>query len=250
MLISLCIFIFIFSIKGQIQISRSSDNLSTLVWNHHPYHRPPPHTLLLGVGWKFLVWLFCKNKEAYYFLTILLSFIHFSGDRRHTPSVKWCIVCSVFVFFYQGFLSRTLMTHRTAGEGRDHLLFHFTTSIYLRTFRHLFATLHVRLLSLIFNRTTSIYQTATRWDLPPYRITIWLIDDLMLIFLYFLDDLIPGFCYSNLTQQTGELELASTTTLVLQANQLIKCISHPGVCHLPSVLVILCWGNKKIVFFH
>ena len=29
----------------------------------------------------------------------------------------------------------------------------------------------------IFNRTACIYQAATRWDLPPYRITIWLIDD-------------------------------------------------------------------------
>ena len=115
MLISLCIFIF--SIKGQVQISRSSDNLSILVWNHHPHHRPPPHTLPLGVGWKFLVWLFCKNKEVYHFLTILLSFIHLSGDRRYTPSVKWCIVCFAFVFFYQGFLSRTLMTPGKQGKG-------------------------------------------------------------------------------------------------------------------------------------
>ena len=46
-----------------------------------------------------------------------------------------------FFFFYQGFLSRTLTTHRTAGEGRGPFsipLFHS------RTFRHLCATLHVR----------------------------------------------------------------------------------------------------------
>ena len=36
-----------------------------------------------------------------------------------------------------------------------------------------------------------------------------------------------GFCYSNLRRETGGLELASTITLVLQANRLIKYTSHP-----------------------
>ena len=69
----------------------------------------------------------------------------------------------LFLFFYQGFLSRTLTTHRTAGEGRGHL----------------FSTLHVIWLSHIFNLIACNYQTATWWDLPPYRITI-LIDWLMI----------------------------------------------------------------------
>ena len=38
----------------------------------------------------------------------------------------------------------------------------------------------------------------------------------MLIFVYLLDDLILGFCYSNLTQDTGGLELSSTITLILR----------------------------------
>ena len=33
-----------------------------------------------------------------------------------------------FFFFYQGFLSRTPTTHRTAGEGRGPFLFHSTAS--------------------------------------------------------------------------------------------------------------------------
>ena len=70
------------------------------------------------------------------------------------------------------------------GKWGDHLLFHSTTSTCSRTFRHLFATLHVRWLSHIFNHTTCIYQTATWWDLPPYQITIWLIDDVTLVFLF------------------------------------------------------------------
>ena len=36
--------------------------------------------------------------------------------------------------------------------------------------------LHVRWLSRIFNRNACVYQTATRWVFPPYRITIWVID--------------------------------------------------------------------------
>ena len=35
------------------------------------------------------------------------------------------------------------------------------------------------------------------------------------------------FCYSNLTPETGGFELTSTITLVLQANRLTKCASHP-----------------------
>ena len=84
----------------------------------------------------------------------------------------------------------------------------------------------MRWLSHIFNRNACAYQTATQWDLPPYCITIeWLIDDAM--FVYLLDELILGFCYSDLTLETGGFELASTITLVLQADQLTKCDSHP-----------------------
>ena len=40
-------------------------------------------------------------------------------------------------FFYQGFLSRTLTTHRTAGEGRERsfiLLYHFHLLTNIQTF--------------------------------------------------------------------------------------------------------------------
>ena len=79
------------------------------------------------------------------------------------------------------------------GKGGYHLFFHWTTSTRSQTFRHLFTTLHVRWLSHIFNRTACICQTATQWDLLPYRITIWVIDDVMLIFVCLLVDLILGF---------------------------------------------------------
>ena len=67
-------------------------------------------------------------------------------------------------------------------KGGDHPLYHSTTSTCSQTLRHLFATLHVRWLSLIFSRNACVYQNANRWDLPPYRIPIWVIDDVTLVF--------------------------------------------------------------------
>ena len=49
------------------------------------------------------------------------------------------------------------------------------------------------------------------------------IDDAMFVCL--LDELILGFCYIDLTLETGGFELTSTITLALQANQLTKCAS-------------------------
>ena len=112
-------------------------------------------------------------------------------------------------------------------QGGDHLLFHSTTSTHSRTLRHIFATLHVRWLShIFFNRTACIYQTATRWDLPIYRITTWLFDNVMLISVCLLEDLLLGFCHSNLRWETGELERTSIITLALQVNRLTQCASH------------------------
>ena len=34
-------------------------------------------------------------------------------------------------------------------------------------------------------------------------------------------------CYNNLRRETGGFEIASTITLVLQADRLTKCASHP-----------------------
>ena len=56
----------------------------------------------------------------------------------------------------------------------------------------------------------------------------WFIDDPM--FDCLLDNLILGFCYGNLTWETGRFELTSTITLVLQVNQLTKCASDPILC--------------------
>ena len=97
--------------------------------------------------------------------------IVFFAENIQVTDSKLCIF-----FFLSGFSSQALTFTGQQGKGGDHILFHATTSTRPGTLRHLFETLHVRGLSRIFNRNACVYQTATRWDLPPYRITIWVID--------------------------------------------------------------------------
>ena len=130
---------------------------------------------------------------------------------------------SFVIFFFLSGFSFTDTDNSQDSRGREGtILFHSTTSTHSRTSRNLFATLHVKWLSHIFNRNACIYQAATRWDLPTYRITIWLIDDVIVIFVCLLVELILGFCYSYMTWETGGLELVSTIILALQANRLTK----------------------------
>ena len=129
---------------------------------------------------------------------------------------------TVSFFFYQGFLHRRWRFTGQQGRGEDHLLFRSTTSTRSRKLRYLFATLHVRWLSRIFNRNACVYQTATRRDLPAYRITIWVID-WWYSFCLFTWQIDTKFLLQPLDMETGGFELASTITLVLQANRLTKC---------------------------
>ena len=113
-----------------------------------------------------------------------------SSHCKHPPSNRWNLSELAFIlllwnhvksfsgaifFLLLGFLHRHWRFTGQQGKGGDHLLFLSTTSTRSRTLRHLFATLHVRWLSCIFNRNAYVYQTANQWDLPPYRITIWVI---------------------------------------------------------------------------
>ena len=97
----------------------------------------------------------------------IVTFLYIIINRKH--------VSTKFIYIY--FFSIRVFFHRhwrftwQKGKGGDHLLFYSTTSARSRTFTHLFATLHVRWLSGIFNRNACIHQTATRSDLPPCWIT-------------------------------------------------------------------------------
>ena len=60
----------------------------------------------------------------------------------------------------------------------------------------------------------SYYQAVTGWGIPPYQITIWLIDDAMLIFIVY-----RMIWFKVLLQwfdlETSGLKLSSTITIVL-----------------------------------
>ena len=135
----------------------------------------------------------------------------------------------IYIYLYQGFLSRTLTTHRTAGErrGPSFIPLHSTISIRPQTLRHLFASLHVRWLSHIFNRNACVYQTATWWDLPPYRITIWLIDDVMLIFVCLHADLILSFVRAISYEKPVDLNSHRLSSLYYKPTDLPSVLISP-----------------------
>ena len=75
-------------------------------------------------------------------------------------------------------------------KGEDHFLFHSTTFTRSQTFRHLFATMHVRWLSHIFNRNPSNYQEATRWNfttLSNYHLIDWWCKVCFILFTWWFD---------------------------------------------------------------
>ena len=129
-------------------------------------------------------------------------------------------------FFYQDFLHRHWDSQDSSG--REAIIFfsilplpaaHEHWDIYLQLC--IWDDYHVFLMAtLVFTRLLldEIYHLI---ELP----FEWLIDDAMFVCL--LDELILGFCYSDLTLETDGFELASTIALVLQANRLTRCAIHP-----------------------
>ena len=148
-----------------------------------------------------------SSKNVPLFLLNFQSIQPFKSQTQLSKKINSFFI-SIRVFFH----GHWRLTGRQ-GKGKDHLLFHSTTSsrsqrlrhlfvlfhsttfTHSQTFRHLFATLHVRWLSHVFNSNACFYQTAPRWVLPLYRITISLIDDVILFFVCLLDDLILGFLW-------------------------------------------------------
>ena len=57
------------------------------------------------------------------------------------------------------------------------------------------------------------------------------------------------FCYSHMTSETGGLELASTIILVLQANRLTKCASHPELVNVNVYIKIKAFKNIIMQIF-
>ena len=159
-----------------------------------------------------MLWLsvFSRKNSAYYTVTIAFYWL--------------CVCCfSIRVFFKDTDDSQD-------SKGREGSMFYSTLplppahehwEIYLQLCT--WDDYHVFLIAtLVFTRLLldEIYHLI---ELP----FEWLIDDATFVCLP--DELALGFCYSDLTLETGWFDLASTITLILQANRLTKRASHPKV---------------------
>ena len=147
---------------------------------------------------------------------MVIFFVVFCRANDTSEYTSEYLFGKVVFFLYQGFPHRHWRFIGQQGKGGDHLLFHCTTSTRLRTLRHLLATMHVRWLSHIFNCNGCVYQTATRCDLPPYRVTIWVIDWWcnVCLFTCWIDS---RFCYSNWTLKTGGFKLDFDSHLFIRS---------------------------------
>ena len=125
-----------------------------------------------------------------------ISTSDFNGQLPHILVIclfpilsNFCCVLGLFLFLSGFSFTDTDDSQDSRGREWTIFLFHPTTSTRSQTLRQLFATLHVRWLSRIFNFNAWVSQTPTRWNLPPYRITIWLIDRLMTqcLFVYLMN---------------------------------------------------------------
>ena len=127
------------------------------------------------------IWVFEKKNWEHFTSFLRANLIILIDSNKSTLDI---------FFFYQDFLSRTLTTHRTAGEGRGPF-FISTNSTRSPTFKHLFAT-------FMWDDYHIFTKLLLDEILPPYRITVWLIDAVKFVLVYLLNDLILGFCDSNL----------------------------------------------------
>ena len=99
----------------------------------------------------------------------------------------------------------------------------------------------------ILNCTACTNQTAAQWDLPPYWITIWLIDAVKLVFVCLLDDLILGFCYSNLDTQNQLQKARINYHPCITSKQTSQvCLSHKAILQpiyvkIPKKILKLYW---------
>ena len=69
------------------------------------------------------------------------------------------------------------------------------------------------------------------------------------MFVRLLDDLILGLFYSNLKRETGGFELALIITLVLQADRLTQCASHP-ICVSEGGEMLMFALNESLLMIH
>ena len=139
--------------------------------------------------------------------------------KRFSENLK-----EIVFFFYQGFSTYT--NDSQDSRGREGTFFYSTLPL---PSAHEHSDIYLQFckwddLWLVFDHSTCVYQTFTRWDLPPYWITIWLIDWWcnFCLFTWWFDS-----WYFVTAIWHGKPVDLNSITLVLQANRLTKCTNHP-----------------------
>ena len=155
-----------------------STSVSCLPMKLEWYSREPKVEFSTSCEFVYVTWLV----NSYWFLNMSSNELRFCICSKSDSIIWWKTVAFFACFFsirvfFRGYWQLT----GQQGKGVDLLLFHSTTSTRSRTFRHLFATLHVRWLSHIFNRTACIYQTVTRYS--NYHLIDWWCD-IKFLFVY------------------------------------------------------------------
>ena len=115
------------------------------------------------------------------------------GTRWWIPNI-WCIWN---IFFLSGF-SFTDTDDSQDSRGREGTIFYSSLPL-PPAHEHSDIYLQFRMWDDIFLIASLVFTRLLLDDvLPPYRITIWLIDNVKFALVCLPDDLILGFCYSNL----------------------------------------------------
>ena len=131
------------------------------------------------------------NSAIWFYIAVLIcqSFylLYYALNRGQNQSYKKALLN---FFFYQGFLSRTLTTQRTAGERKGPFFipfYHFHLLPNIQTFICNFAC---EMTITNFYRKAWIYQTATRWDfttLSNYHLIDWCCEVYFSLFTWWFD---------------------------------------------------------------
>ena len=112
-------------------------------------------------AWYFFI---SYQKETYICVYIYISLYLYIYPLRRWGSLTMTFTSKYIYILYQGFISRTLLTHKTAREVRGPSfipLYHFYPLTNIQTFILQLCTWGN---SHISNRTGSVYQADTRWD--------------------------------------------------------------------------------------
>ena len=133
---------------------------------------------LTKIPWRFLILLNSRNSAIYSCRHLLQKYL----DNIIFLLYRLVKLVSIVFFFYQGFPHRHWRFTGQQGKGGNHHLFYSTTSTRSRTLRHLFATLHVKWLSRIFNRNACVCQTRFT-TLSNYHLSDWLMMQCLFVYL-------------------------------------------------------------------